>query len=452
METARRWFRRNRNYVFVGAGVIGAGYLVGQYVLSKLQEARQRMTEDRVAKENLQRRFRQNQEDCTYTVLALLPTVREEVFSALPVEQISEQLQQERQERLQRGGVRSDASSVPDEDKSVTSSGYVDAAAEHSPPRRKRAELWEEMKINSIVRALTLLYTLSLLTLLTRIQLNLLGRRTYLSSVVALAAPPDIQGSTKISLENRDDDGYEVYGNDFETNRKYLTFSWWLLHRGSLQIMNRVREAVEEVFGWVNIREEVTMERLSELIMDVRRKVEGATEDERLETQWLPYLLPSKSEEADVIRQAGSTDDSTDINPSLRRLLEETSDLIESPPFTQVLTHTLDFTYSHLVDHYVAIEAFKQVKIKKLAHILPVFCRQAHFISTGSGDVANEENEYLCAIDKTRELEAFAAIIYSSNFEYEIETKADVGNGVALEHAWKRALAEEDGTLVDSGQ
>lgn len=47
----RRWFRRNRTNFAVGAGVLGAGYLAGQYVLGKLSEARQRMSDERIAKE-----------------------------------------------------------------------------------------------------------------------------------------------------------------------------------------------------------------------------------------------------------------------------------------------------------------------------------------------------------------------------------------------------------------
>ena len=126
----------------------------------------------------------------------------------------------------------------------------------------------------------TLLYTISLLSLLTRIQLNLLGRRNYLSSVIALASHPP-QDLT-ISLENRDDDNVErAYGNDFETNRKYLTFSWWLLHRGWRDILRRVEVAVTEIFGPLNPREDISLERMSSLILDVRRKVEGATPEER---------------------------------------------------------------------------------------------------------------------------------------------------------------------------
>jgi peroxin-3 len=121
---------------------------------------------------------------------------------------------------------------------------------------------------------------LSLLTLLTRIQLNLLGRRNYLASVVSLASPPR-QGA-KINLENRDDDNFEqAYGNDFETNRKYLSFSWWLLHRGYKDIMDKVTAAVKEVFGPLNPREDITLQKLSELTVLVRKKIEGFTEEDR---------------------------------------------------------------------------------------------------------------------------------------------------------------------------
>lgn len=62
----------------------------------------------------------------------------------------------------------------------------------------------------------------------------------------------------------------------------------------------------------------------------------------------------------------------------------------------------------------------------KLAHILPVFCRQAHVIAAGSGDleavdgVTGGGNDYLNVLDGVDQLSAFAAVIYSSNFEQEV--------------------------------
>lgn len=131
----------------------------------------------------------------------------------------------------------------------------------------------------AITRSFSLLYTLCLLTLLTRIQLNLLGRRNYLSSIVSASYPPK---DKTIRLENRDDDnGEQPYGNDFETNRKFLTFSWWLLHRGWRDLMEEVQSAVVQVFGPVKTTEEIQFEQLSSLIINVRRRVEGETPEQR---------------------------------------------------------------------------------------------------------------------------------------------------------------------------
>lgn len=113
----------------------------------------------------MKRRFEQNQEDCTYTVLALLPTIRDEIIGALPVEQITEQLQHERQERLRRLGQSEAASSefpsVPpsttDGDGGSSSGSFVHASQmagssmegdDPSQPKKSKAQLWQEMKIN----------------------------------------------------------------------------------------------------------------------------------------------------------------------------------------------------------------------------------------------------------------------------------------------------------------
>ncbi|KAI9766828.1 MAG: peroxin [Geoglossum simile] len=485
IRATRSWFRRNRTNFAIGFGVVGVGYVASQYVLSKLAEARERMSSDRIAKENLRRRFEQNQEDCTFTVLALLPTATENVLDALRVESITHELQQKKAENLaQSVGAADIASSelssgppsVIDDDgrslQSFQSEGYVHASqslAEPSPggttegvgqvvvqqrARKSKAKLWNELKISSITRAFTLLYTLSLLTLFTRIQLNLLGRRNYLSSVVSLASHPPNEST--INLENHDDDNLEhAYGNDFETNRRYLTFSWWLLHRGWKDIMAKVEVSVREVFGSLSPREDITLERLSELVLQVRKKVEGSTETERRNGKWLSYLLPPLEQEDYVLRESGmsgsATPPTTADSPRmpLRRLLDETSDLIDSPPFTHVLTKLLDAGFSVLVDEKLRLQAFKllpesslggnriqevsgdetEAETKtKVANILAVLTRQAHSIGLGT-NAEEKVNEYLRAMEQERDLEGFAAIVYSSNFEFEAPTTSSAEKG-----------------------
>ncbi|KAL0930900.1 peroxin 3 [Colletotrichum truncatum] len=471
-NATRQWFRRNRTPLAIGVGVVGAGYVVTQYVLGKINDARERMSSDRIAKENLRRRFEQNQEDCTFTVLALLPSATTNILEAMNTESITYEIQKM---KGQAKSVRSGADSVSppsiadttltadDDGRSVVSSGVqsesglhasqmtvpsaaatstgegaqdggaAGAAAAQKAKKTKR-QLWDDLTISSITRAFTLLYTLALLTMLTRVQLNLLGRRSYLSSVISLATGA---AQATISLENNDDDGLEPYGNDFETNRRYLTFSWWLLNEGWKELGQRVETAVRQVFGHLSPRDLLSFEQFSELTLAVRKAVEGATPEERRNAKWLPYLLPPRDREDHVLRESGILEESTVIlsesttsqspssSPAVRRLLDETSDLIESPSFTHVLTLLLDAGFSALVDKKLASAAFDKPDLAQseprtsqvvlLPKILSVLTRQAHVIGNGM------PNEYLQEMEQVGDLEGFAAVVYSSNWENEIQ-------------------------------
>lgn len=359
-----------------------------------------------------------------------------------------------------------------------------------------------------------------------------------MSSVIQLASPPSPTSLNKIDLENRDDPLSQEYGSDFDTNRMYLTFSWWLLHRGWQDIKETVEASVRSVFHDMSARDTVTFGRLAEYVVEVRKRVEGENEQKRRNKRWLPFLLPEHNHEENVLRESGigisnaTGDDSYRISPSLRRLLDETSDIVDSPTFSHVLTLALDATFSLLVDEKVADQAFKipqyarqtqgravpaaeellggaplgsrfeevddsepsqptsafehsKATTCKLATVLAVITRQAHVIGSG-GDLGSlmassnlelpdltasqgaslkDANEYLASIDSVGDIEAFAAVVYSSNFEVDEIEKAeanakpetpatgtagiekslvDVGRDVegSLENAWDRAVEQ----------
>jgi peroxin-3 len=300
----------------------------------------------------------------------------------------------------------------------------------------------------------------------------LLGRRSYLSSVVSLAT--GALNESTISLENNDDDSPDqAYGNDFETNRRYLTFSWWLLHRGWRDVMLRVQVAVKEVFGPMSIRDDVTMERFSEMTLEVRKRVEGATEADRQVCKWLQFLLPPRDQEGFVLSESGMASDLIDVGSSsiatspaspLRRLLDETSDLIDSPSFTHVLTLLLDAGFSMLVDQKLAQQSFKvpststgtelsaprvqelvDIKPVKLPIVLATITRQAHNIGNGV------PNEYLQTMEQVRDLEAFAAVVYSSNWESEIAPVGEENHGRETKgkDVHRKASSTDQGSLEE---
>ncbi|KEZ41534.1 Peroxin-3 family protein [Scedosporium apiospermum] len=491
----RRWFRRNRTPIAVGFGIVGAGYVVTQYVISRINDARERMSSDRIAKENLRRRFEQNQEDCTFTVLALLPTATQHILETMDTEKITYEIQTLKVAKNAATGAPPPSiaeTNLTDEDgKSLASmhsesgvhasqiavpppaAATAEAAAQEQAQQQKarktKRQLWDDLTISSISRAFTLIYTLALLTMLTRVQLNLLGRRSYLSSVVTLATG---SAQATISLEDNDDiNPDQVYGSNFEMNRKYLTFSWWLLNKGWIGIMNKVEAAVTEVFGHLNPRDNLTFETFSELTLRVRKIIEGATPEERYKAKWLEYLLPTRDMEEYVIKESGVIEeaDGATIPPTLRRLLDETADLIESPSFSHVLTLLLDSGFSYLVDQKVATLAFEQAnpasaaatattitittasdseptstKAILLPKILSVLTRQARVIGNGM------PNEYLREMEQVADLEAFAAVVYSSNWESEItEEGVFAGEASTARSAAEPVVAETETTVVE---
>lgn len=173
-------------------------------------------------------------------------------------------------------------------------------------------------------------------------------------------------------------------------------------------------------------------------------------------------MLPPTEEEEYVLRESGvegvADPSSSQTASKLRHLLDETADLIDSPSFSFVLTLLNNEGFSTLVDTKCANEAFQTSdsaattvpqsfdsmatvvpasteRKTKLANLLAVLARQAHVIGNGT----HPPNEYLVAMDQNvRELEAFSAVIYSSNFELELlgaskTAAAEVGDSAEFE-------------------
>lgn len=127
--------------------------------------------------------------------------------------------------------------------------------------------------------------------------------------------------------------------------------------------------------------------------------------------------------------------------------------------FTHVLTVILDSTFSQLADKKLRSEAYKLPPLTleplateritevidddpaaasvKLPIILAVMVREAHNIGRGV------PNEYVQAMESVTELEGFAAVVYSSNFEFEAGVGAVRGSDTAEPRSDDDAVARE---------
>ena len=132
--------------------------------------------------------------------------------------------------------------------------------------------------IAAFTRTLTVIYSITLLSLFTHIQLSILGRTKYIQSLIQQERDErmrdQLEYSTSVyslfwgdrSLEDIDTDILEESETvSEETERKFLTLSWWILHVGWKDVGERVRRGVEEVFEgcvllfhWFSIRKQLT--------------------------------------------------------------------------------------------------------------------------------------------------------------------------------------------------
>ncbi|KAK1235700.1 peroxin [Marasmius sp. AFHP31] len=92
-STVKKAINDRRSTLATAAGV-GAGlYFVRTYVKSRLEEVKERLEDERLAKDVLKRRFEQSKEDVEYTVMALLPELAEGILAELNVEEVTRELQ-----------------------------------------------------------------------------------------------------------------------------------------------------------------------------------------------------------------------------------------------------------------------------------------------------------------------------------------------------------------------
>ncbi|TNY20149.1 microbody peroxisome biogenesis protein peroxin 3 [Rhodotorula diobovata] len=352
-------------------------------------------------------------------------------------------------------------------------------------PEKSKAELWNEIKLLSFTRLITSLYVLVLLSLQTHVQLALLGRASYVDSLLSSLPPRTPPPAPSAALPAADSTVPAPLGADEKADhdleralyeakrlpptteerreekererkdleRKYLTFSWWLLHEGWKVVRERVEEAVEAVVGPMSLKAPLVYGELGALFGEIRRRIEldattGKAFDfssanhpptSALEIQtlvsggsYVPSPSPSSSSASSSSSDSfpprvrrGSPDP---ITPSLRSLLNETNDALDSPDGALVRALSLDRLFALVVEKLEPAftsslsgtqeergARFEDVTEKqaRLASLLPLVTRLASadggVLSTGVNS-----NEFVEALEDVRELREFSAVLYGS--------------------------------------
>ena len=461
---------------------------------------------------SLRRRFLQNQEDCNFTIMALLPTLSAQIFKKMDVDATREELKRvigapaktkesegvhgsaaaeairagtavtqgvQAEEGAQDGQPGAPAPSAADAASgldrlseapppALSDEARLPATPAPAPPaalsederRQTKLRLWNDIKHSSFARTFTTLYTLVFLSLQTYIQLNLIGRRAYLAALESQASR-DLQ--QRAVQQGTDDEKHHIALHDAsemdallgaelgaedgadarldqDTEKKYLTSSYWFLHRGWSEVAERVQAAVHAEIGDMPLRTILTYHHFQGLTERIRLRLEGASdESERTGSFSGPHgfrnlLLPdSIEEECEMLVHAGAVAPGTPadeaVTPALRLLLDETKDLVDSPDFARIFSVSCDHVFGLLMhnlapsfgvqafpddllhsaaDARLRARALAAEKPLELARILPLIALQAQVAFNTS------PNEYVEAITDAKELRAFSVLIYSA--------------------------------------
>ncbi|KAF7315851.1 hypothetical protein MIND_00101600 [Mycena indigotica] len=503
---------RSRINVPKAVGFVGAAYFVRNYISDRLEDVKEQMDQERVARENLKRRFFQTQSDISYTVLMLLPALSEQILREMDVDSITQELQAHSKARLTASTSSSLANSLEmpnptrPESRSESETSYtgsmsttswvetsqigesremilgesvaplqlsdslltttstdtdsssnvsfqgsaVDSASGSESSRPTKAELWNELKMLTFTRTLTTMYTTTLLSLLTVIQLTLLARNRYVRSVVELEKQQRLQHSFMPDLSmiiglvggmeslmgaipGMEEEGDHAAGFKLPTedneeedeiaSAKYLTLTWWILHVGWKDVGERVRRGVEEVFSGVSLKTKLSPSDLHRLMYDVRRRVEHEVTFEGTERKanFHTTLLPQTPETTQhVLTQGGYSSRllSATFSPGqpdpFTALLNETRDLVSSSDFAFVfeacLDHATDVLLTSVENAVFAPSADtvapgEEVRIR-LAGLLPGLARWSDLALNG---VPNELVDNILGVRQVSALSAIRA-------------------------------------------
>lgn len=336
------FFNRNKRRILITSAVSVSVYLlINEFVIKKFRNYQQSLRQELLFKQQIKQRFIQTQQDCYYTILALLPVLATPIIDALPVELITQSL------RLKKSG--GSKSSTTNENNELTTDNLNLLDNNNDPElklsiymNKSKIELWNLLKIKSITRILTLMYTMSGLLLITRLQLNILARRSYLESAIQMAGVKSI---------NHEIDPHENY----IIEQSYLSLSWWLLNKGWMNLNSIIEALVIAKFEKITPKSELSVESFEQSLLDIINEINTNNKEYILANlfpiNYSDLLETLLNTNPDLVNQLDSADS------NLIKLINETNsimlnndlyffDLLNSLILTNLNTLTTNLSFS----------------------------------------------------------------------------------------------------------
>lgn len=397
--------RHKRKLLITLAVLVSVYFLVHQFVIKRFRNFQDALRQELYVKEQIKRRFIQTQTDCYLTILALLPVLTQPIMTYMPTEAITSALKRKK-------NTSSNSNVGKEMLDSLTTENLMAHSEERLDPEalmflgKSKIELWHDLKVKLIARVMALIYASLGLLLLTRLQLNILARKSYLESAIAMA------GGTVAPKP------HGLY--DYFIEQSYLSLSWWLLNAGWVRICDGLETLVEAKFKEITPKTEMLLETFISILSEVNSEVfaNGGSlalhlvfpveHDTLLET-----ILNTNPELVSEL-------DNKDLN--LAKLVNETNFILANDftlhVFSALVNNGLDTLTQNI--QYALNPANVPGKTYKLATFLAQLSVQSQVVVDPQLNYENDEeaagNVYINNFNDLDELDEFSASIYS-NFD-----------------------------------
>jgi len=243
------------------------------------------------------------------------------------------------------------------------------------------------VKIQTFTRTISALYSVCLMNLFLRVQVNILGRYLYLNS----------SGSSS----------EEEVPITAEIQQKYLAFADHFVERGVKDLTSFLQEKVEaEMASWP-LTKQCGVEDLLHLLKDIRNRIEPqvmTTEgNHKNGCLFYEYLLPSE-ENSEV------------SDKFLKCLLNESRDVLESDKFSTTMMLCAEKGFATLENQLR--EAYSQQggsaipQVLPMPKIFPLVKKEFSVILDGQG-----EHSLLQSLFGLKELEQYSYYIFTSSYD-----------------------------------
>lgn len=348
--------RHKKKFIFTAVVLFGGRYFYS-YVWKKLKEFQDQEAADCLEHARRQHHFDNNQRTCNMTVLSMLPTLRERLVSLLNTEEITELLKSNPTDKVQ---------------------------------------LWEDLKLLSFTRVIAVVYTCTLMCMMLRVQLNIIGGYMFVDN---MKQHKGISSNTAVPV------------TPTPVQEKYLSLIRDFFEKGVESLVTKVRDAVYKETTSLSLKEKLSLQNLEAIIKHVRERIENGHEVSIKEIPTMPLC-------ENLITWKTSGQDDLPGDELYLKLLQETEDILESNDFHTVFSTALDRGFAKLVDYLAefyqplqkngnSLVQLREVSIP-LAKLIP--CLSGLLYKLGS-DAPNPLVQELLLLNETKTL---AANIYEA--------------------------------------